>query len=83
MPPPGRPSSDRPTRQVRLADDLVEKLVWIADIEDRSISDFVDPLLRPAVEAAYAKIRATVLKIQAARDERRALQAADLGESGA
>jgi hypothetical protein len=79
----GRPPSNRPTRMVRVAEDLAEKLGWIADInDDTTIADFVDPILRPAVNAAFDRIKPTVEKIQAAR-ELHIVHAADLGEAGA
>jgi hypothetical protein len=55
----GRPSKkegERSTKLVRLPKDLAEMLVWINEITGVSSAEFIDPLIRPQVEAEYKKI---------------------------
>lgn len=78
---------NRPTRPIRVAEDLGQMIAWVADIEGVAIPDLVEPLLRRAIQERYERIRPAVEKIEAARAELAAELAAVLaptlgGEAG-
>jgi hypothetical protein len=74
-----------PTSHIRIAEDLAEMLGWVVRVGGTSAAEFADPLLRPAVEAAFEPIRPIVKKFKAAQaaKELTSLHAAELGEAGA
>lgn len=63
------------TRHIRVSADLADMLAWISRLKrldtgrDWRISDFVDPFVRPQVEAEYARIAERVEKIKDAMAE--------------
>lgn len=65
--PPGRPATARPTRQIRVSEDLAEKLAWLSELGDDPVAEIVDPLLRPEVDRRYAEIENRVEIIKAAK----------------
>lgn len=46
-----------PTKMVRISTDLVDMLSAIIEVEGVTISDILDPLIRPQVTARYQKIK--------------------------
>lgn len=68
----GRPKGDGEKRAVKLHGDLVDKIAWIVRLRKQdgfTAADLCDPLLRPSVDAEYAKIEAQVEKIK--REEKK------------
>ena len=70
----GRPmksdgSGDVNSRQVRLPNDLADKIGWIVRIRKHTESGFtvaqlIEPMIRPGVNLQYAKIESQVEKIK-------------------
>lgn len=70
----GRPRKDdgeATTRQIRVFEDLADKIGWIIEIEGGSVANLVDPLLRNAIETRYEGISAAVEAIKRARERGR------------
>lgn len=67
----GRPrgNADAETKQTRINDDLREMLAWIVRIEGGSSAQILDPLIRPEIEARYARVKPTVDRIKAKQAE--------------
>ena len=65
------------TRHVRLSNDLVDMISWLAHIEGGSAAQIIDPLVRQAITARYEGIRPLVEGIIRAKEEKskRSLQA--------
>lgn len=63
----GRPPNEQQTRQIRVNEDIAEKLAWVAELSDDTIADIVDPILRAEVEDRYEAIRHRVEAIKAAK----------------
>lgn len=63
----GRPKNEQQTRHIRIAEDLAEKLAWLAEFGEETVGEIVDPLLRPEVERRYELIESRVKKIKAAK----------------
>ncbi len=70
--PPKRTASGE-TQQVRIRKELAEKLMWILWMRagpggtPESTALFLDPIIRPIIDAEYALIEATVERIKAER----------------
>lgn len=81
----GRPprGTSRPTRLIRVSEDLADKLSWIAEFGDDVVAEIVDPLIRPEVERRYEQIESRVEIIKTAKAEATAIHAPELGEAGA
>lgn len=75
--------TDSPTRQIRVAEDLADKLSWLAELGDEPVAEIVDPLLRPEIERRYAAIEDRVEIIKAAKaGDPEAVLAPDTGGEG-
>lgn len=65
----GRPAAfEGGTRQVKLPEDLVQMVQWLARVERRTAAQIIDPLARPEVEARYARRFDDIQAIKAAED---------------
>lgn len=68
-------TQEKQTKQVRLYEDVAEMLSWLAKMVEAdtgknwSTARFLDPHVRPIVEAAYEPYRSRVEKIKKALDE--------------
>lgn len=68
------------TKLVRIAEDLAEKLGWIRETSsDVTTAEFLDPLIRPAIDERYAQIADAVEQIKAVRARHSPAGTADLG----
>jgi len=65
----GRPAAfEVGTRQVKLAEDLVQMMQWIIRLEGGTLAQLIDPLARPEVVKRYSKRYAEILAIKMAED---------------
>jgi len=55
-------------KNLRLPEDLVQMMVWIARIERRTAAQVVDPLVRREVERRYAELYPVITAIRKAED---------------
>lgn len=68
----GRPresDGDQGTRQVRVFEDLADKLGWLTRINGGNAAQILDPLIRPSIESAFKMIEADVERIKRAEEE--------------
>lgn len=61
----GRPKNEQQTRMIRVSEDLADRLGWLARLGGETVSEIVDPLIRPEVERRFALVEPQVKKIKA------------------
>jgi hypothetical protein len=57
----------KPTRQVRIAQDLAEMLGGLTDVRGPSAAEFLDPLVRSEITRLYKEIEPVVKRIRRAK----------------
>lgn len=67
----GRPKTgqgEQGTRQIRVFDDLADKLSWIVRVLDTSTAQLLDPMIRADIESLYQRHEPAILRIKAAEE---------------
>ena len=66
----GRPLSgdEHGTRQIRVFEDIADKIAWIVRVRGGSAAQLLDPLIRPEIESLYHLYEDAIKRIMAAED---------------
>jgi hypothetical protein len=65
----GGPTSEGPTKSVRMYADEAELLYWIGEVTGLNSAKILSPMVRPSLSALYERHRAAIEQLKAMRQE--------------